>query len=96
MADADKEKKAFVNLSQFLPLELIDKCIGSKMWIILKGDKEVWGTLQGFDDFVNMVLDDVTEIEYSPEGKRVNKLDSLLLNGNNIAMLIPGGTPTDM
>ena len=43
------------------PLELIDKCIGSKMWVIMKGDKEIVGTLRGFDDYVNMVLDDVTE-----------------------------------
>jgi hypothetical protein len=36
-----------------LPLELLDKCIGSKIWVILKGDKEFVGTLCGFDDFVS-------------------------------------------
>ena len=64
--------------------ELIDKCIGSKMWVLMKGDKELVGTLRGapahaactswargsrppplslpgFDDYVNMVLEDVTE-----------------------------------
>lgn len=25
--------------SQLLPLELIDKCVGSKIWVIMKGDK---------------------------------------------------------
>lgn len=25
--------------SRLLPLELIDKCIGSTLWIIMKGDK---------------------------------------------------------
>jgi len=83
------------NLSQYLPLELVDKCIGSKMWIIMKGDKELCGTLKGYDDYVNMVLDDVTEYEYTPEGKRITKLDSILLNGNNIALLIPGGSPPE-
>ena len=43
--------------------ELIDKCIGSKLWIIMKTEKEFVGTLRGFDDYVNMVLDDVTEYE---------------------------------
>ena len=43
--------------------ELIDKCIGSKLWIIMKSEKEFVGTLRGFDDYVNMVLDDVTEYE---------------------------------
>ena len=41
--------------------ELIDKCIGSRIWILMKGDKELVGTLQGFDEYVNMVLDDVVE-----------------------------------
>lgn len=40
--------------AQFLPLELIDKCIGSKLWIIMKGDKEIVGVLRGFDDYVSM------------------------------------------
>ena len=51
-----------VTPSQLLPLELVDKCIGSKIHIIMKNDKEIVGTLLGFDDFVNMVLEDVTEL----------------------------------
>ena len=72
--------------------ELIDKCIGSRLHIIMRGDKELVGTLRGFDDYVNMVLEDVTEYEITAEGKRVTKLDQILLNGNNVALLVPGGT----
>ncbi|XP_015795962.1 U6 snRNA-associated Sm-like protein LSm5 [Tetranychus urticae] len=78
-------------ISQLLPLELIDKCIGSKIHVIMKNEKEIVGTLLGFDDYVNMVLEDVTEFENTNEGRRVNKLDMILLNGNNIAMMVPGG-----
>ena len=70
---------------------LIDKCIGSRLHIIMRGDKELVGTLRGFDDYVNMVLEDVTEYEITSEGKRVTKLDQILLNGNNVALLVPGG-----
>jgi len=80
-------------IMQLLPLELIDKCIGSRIWIIMKGDKEIVGTLRGFDDFVNMVVEEVTVHEFTPEGKKVTQLDSILLNGNNIAVLVPGGEP---
>uniref|UniRef100_A0A8C5KWF4 Sm domain-containing protein n=1 Tax=Jaculus jaculus TaxID=51337 RepID=A0A8C5KWF4_JACJA len=69
---------ALTNPLQLLPLEL---------------DKEIIGTLLGFDDFVNMVLEDVTEI--TPEGK-ITKLDQSLLNGNNITMLVPGGKRPDL
>ncbi|KAL1227226.1 U6 snRNA-associated Sm-like protein LSm5 [Trichinella papuae] len=80
-----------VNPSTLLPLELIDKCIGSKLWIVMKGNKELVGTLLGFDDYVNIVLEDVIEYETTTEGKRITRLDQILLNGTHIAMLIPGG-----
>ena len=87
----------------------------------MKTSKEFVGTLRGFDDYVNVVLDDVTEYEgkleivplmgcyqvtkcpppprrlaVSAEGKRTaSKLDSILLNGNGISMLVPGSSPED-
>lgn len=53
----------------------------------MKNDKEIVGTLLGFDDFVNILLEDVVEYEWTPEGRRVTKLDQILLNGNNITMV---------
>mmetsp|Transcript_17168 Transcript_17168/g.22652 ORF Transcript_17168/g.22652 Transcript_17168/m.22652 type:complete len:85 (-) Transcript_17168:237-491(-) len=81
--------------ARLLPLELIDKCVGSRIWIIMKGDKELVGTLRGFDEYVNMVLDDVTEYEITPEGRRATQLDEILLNGNHICLLVPGGEPEE-
>ncbi|KAL7067609.1 LSM domain-containing protein [Cryptosporidium serpentis] len=88
--------------STLLPLALIDKCIGSRIYVILRGDREISGTLRGFDEYVNMVLDEVEEYGYttvineSTSNKKlkrvlVNRLDTILLSGNNIALLIPGG-----
>ncbi|ORY77996.1 like-Sm ribonucleo protein [Leucosporidium creatinivorum] len=82
--------------STILPLELIDKAIGSKIWVIMKTEREFTGTLLGFDDYVNMVLEDVTEYENLPTGRVSKKLSgSTLLNGNNVAMLVPGSGPED-
>jgi len=76
-----------------MPSELIDRCIGSQIWVIMKGDKELVGTLRGFDVFVNMVLEDVTEYEMTPDGIQETQMEQILLNGNNIALLVPGGKP---
>ena len=57
----------------------------------MKSDEETVGILLGFGDFVNMVLEDVTEFEIIPERRRITELDPILLNGNNIPMLVPGG-----
>lgn len=50
----------------------------------MKGEKEFTGTLLGFDDYVNMVLEDVIEFDYTGAQTRLPKI---LLNGNNICMV---------
>ncbi|TXT03817.1 hypothetical protein VHUM_04338 [Vanrija humicola] len=77
--------------STILPLELVDRCIGSPIHVVMKNEREFTGTLMGFDDYVNMVLKDVKEYEVTPNGVVETDLGQTLLNGNNIAMLIPGG-----
>uniref|UniRef100_A0A671QCC7 LSM5 homolog, U6 small nuclear RNA and mRNA degradation associated n=1 Tax=Sinocyclocheilus anshuiensis TaxID=1608454 RepID=A0A671QCC7_9TELE len=54
---------ASTNPSQLLPLELVDKCIGSRIHIVMKNDKEIVGTLLGFDDFVSILLHKVHSIQ---------------------------------
>merc|ERR1712216_530845 len=81
------------NPSHLMPSGVMDKCIGSKLWVILKNERELVGTLKGFDLYVNMVLEDVTEYDFTPEGCNTTSLDTILLNGNNVAMLVPGGKP---
>jgi U6 snRNA-associated Sm-like protein LSm5 len=50
-----------MSVPTLLPLELIDKCIGSSIHVIMKqSNKEFTGTLLGFDDYVNIVLQDVS------------------------------------
>ena len=38
-------------------MNLVDKCIGSRIHIVMKNDKEIVGTLLGFDDFVSILAD---------------------------------------
>lgn len=43
---APKKQNLQNNPSQILPSELIDRCIGSKVWVVMRGDKELEGTLK--------------------------------------------------
>jgi U6 snRNA-associated Sm-like protein LSm5 len=62
--------------------------------ILLKqGEKELVGTLRGFDEYVNMVLDDVVEYEVVDGSRNEVHLDQILLNGAHICLLVPGGDP---
>lgn len=72
-------------------LVLLDKCIGSKLWIIMKSGTEFVGRLQGFDDYVNIVLEEVEEFEKMGDVYLGTKVGTILLNGSGITMMIPGG-----
>ena len=82
--------------TRILPLELIDKAIGSPIWILMRGQTELTGILRGFDDYVNLVLDDAVEYSPDPRDKSVIVKKELkaeiLLNGNHVAVMVPGGT----
>ena len=41
--------------------ELVDQAIGTLITVVMTGDYEFTGILKGFDDYVNMVLENVTE-----------------------------------
>jgi len=84
-------KAAQTNPSRVLPSEVVERCVNERVWVIMKGEKELVGTLRGFDAYVNMVLDDVTEYEVNANGRVVtNTMEQILLNGNGIAMIRPG------
>lgn len=79
---------------EVLPFEIIDKTINQRIWIMLTSNREFTGTLVGFDDFVNVVLENVIEYEY-PNTQVKTHPGRMLLSGNNITILVPGGRPTD-
>ena len=68
-----------------VPLEILDHTIGSGVRI-LRTSKEFVGKLVGFDDFVNMVLENVVEI---CDGKESAPIKKMLLNGTLITMISP-------
>jgi len=41
--------------------------VGTRVWIILRGAREFCGILRGFDEYVNLFLEDVDEYTYSEE-----------------------------
>ena len=80
-------------MGHILPLEVVDKCIGRVLWVLMKGEKEFYGRLKGFDDYLNMMLEDVKEFAYTGSGSErvlVSQHRAMLLNGAHISMLIPG------
>ena len=68
-----------------IPLNFLEKSINKKIMLLLKDGRMIEGKLTGFDNYMNMVLED-TEESYQ-EQKR--KLGTVILRGNNVVSITP-------
>ncbi|VDN84174.1 unnamed protein product [Brugia pahangi] len=75
------------NSNDILTYSISVKIYDRSQYNVITVEDELVGTLTDF----NMVLEDVVKYENTVDGKRVTKLDTILLNGNHITMLVPGG-----
>jgi U6 snRNA-associated Sm-like protein LSm5 len=83
---------AHANQPSLYPLELVDAAVGTRVWIILRGAREFCGILRGFDEYVNLFLEDVDEYTYSEEGIEKQHIDQMFLNGSQICVLAAAPT----
>ena len=68
-----------------LPLNVLEKTLNKKLSLLLKDGRILEGTLVGFDDYMNMVLEDTEELK--EENQR--RLGTVVLRGNNIISISP-------
>ncbi len=71
------------------PNKKVQTLIGTRIQVEMKGDKNTLeGRLESVDDNLNLHLTDTYEIA---NGVKSRSLGSVVLRGNNIILLSPGG-----
>lgn len=68
-----------------MPLSLLEKSVNKKVSLLLKDNRMLEGTLIGYDDYLNMVLENTEET--TPEA--VKRLGTVILRGNNVVSITP-------
>ncbi|MCK5559293.1 MAG: RNA-binding protein [Thermoplasmata archaeon] len=68
-----------------LPLNVLEKTLNRKLSLLLKDGRILEGTLIGFDDYMNMVLEDTEELKEDNQ----RRLGTVVLRGNNIITISP-------
>lgn len=66
--------------------EILQESLGKIVLVRLKGGKSLRGKLRGFDQHLNLVIDD-TEDTTEPES--VKKLGILIVRGDNVIIISP-------
>lgn len=77
-----------------MPINVLDKSKNSRISLLLKDDRRLEGKLVGYDEYMNLVLEDTEEtieLEAGESGKStsVKKLGRVILRGNNIVTISP-------
>jgi len=66
-----------------LPLDVLEKSINQKLSLLLKDGRILEGKLSGYDEYMNMVIDEAEET--MEDTKR--RLGTIILRGNNVVSI---------
>jgi small nuclear ribonucleoprotein len=68
-----------------LPLDVLERSINKKMSLQLKDGRVIEGKLVGYDQYMNLVLEESEE----KAGETGRRLGTLVLRGNNVVTISP-------
>ncbi|UCH32735.1 MAG: RNA-binding protein [Candidatus Bathyarchaeota archaeon] len=66
--------------------QILEESLGKTVLVRLKGGKSLRGKLRGFDQHLNLVLE---ETEDSTDSENIKKLDTLIVRGDNVVIISP-------
>ncbi|MHA1238841.1 MAG: LSM domain-containing protein [Candidatus Odinarchaeia archaeon] len=79
------------------PLDLLGRSLDKNVLVKLKGGRGLRGKLVGFDQHMNLILDEAEEIYEGEEAEEENmeprKLGMVIVRGDNVIIISP--PPTD-
>ncbi|TFF96983.1 RNA-binding protein [Candidatus Thorarchaeota archaeon] len=72
-------------------MDLLQNSIGSQVLVELKGRKKIKGRLQGFDQHLNLILEDAEEISFDleTEEETIVTVQKVIVRGDNVVIVSP-------
>ena len=68
-----------------MPAKMLEETLNKKVALLLKDNRILEGALIGYDDYMNLVLDDAEE-----KAQEVNKkLGVVIVRGSNVVRMVP-------
>ena len=68
-----------------MPLNVLERNINKTVMLTLKDGRTLEGKLTGFDEYMNMILEDTEETKED----QVRRVGTVVLRGNNIVTIVP-------
>lgn len=76
-------------------MELLQKSIGGHILVELKGNRKLKGKLRGFDQHLNLIIENADEIFFDPSTERevVESVQTIIVRGDNVVIVSPPPKP---
>ena len=68
-----------------MPLNVLERNINKSVMLTLKDGRTLEGKLTGFDEYMNMILEETEETRED----QVRRVGTVVLRGNNIVTIVP-------
>lgn len=68
-----------------MPLNVLERSINKRIQLLLKDNRMLEGKLVGYDDYMNMVLEDTEETKE----EKIRRVGTVVLRGNNVVSIVP-------
>ena len=68
-----------------MPLNILEKSVTKRVSVMLKDGRTLEGKLVGFDEYMNMVLEETEETKE----QQARRLGTVILRGNNLVAIVP-------
>ncbi|PYB68122.1 LSM domain-containing protein [Thermoplasma sp. Kam2015] len=68
-----------------MPMKMLEESVNKRVSLLLKDNRVLEGVLTGFDEYMNMVLDDVDESSENVS----RKLGTVVVRGSNVVRIVP-------
>lgn len=72
-------------------MEILSKSIDAQVLVELKGRRKVKGRLQGYDQHLNLLLEDAEERVFDPETEQetITQINTVIVRGDNVVIVSP-------
>ncbi|WP_254768968.1 LSM domain-containing protein [Salinilacihabitans rarus] len=71
------------------PLDVLEASLGERVSVRLKSGEEYVGDLTGYDQHMNLVLEDVTVPLEDGMGEEASAEDTTIIRGDNVVSITP-------
>lgn len=68
-----------------MPINILERNLNKRLSLLLKDGRVLEGVLIGFDEYMNVVLEDTQETK----DEIVKKMGKVILRGNNVVTIVP-------